>query len=204
MHVHRTGHGAQRDRYLKEERMGKTIYLVWKDPSATKTPDNWKELSAEEFFDFRKSPESEGRYFIRMGDDMHDDSDVIFIEATEEQYRDWRRECAKHCYLDQQAEGVQFVSTEMMVTSDETLGGVIPDEAAVPEEELVRRKMQEALVTAIRELEPGDQELLMTIIKDFVPTLRDLSRERGKPYNTLWNRRERLKEALRKKMKHWK
>ena len=99
---------------------------------------------------------------------------------------------------------MQFVSTEMMVTSDETLGGVIPDEAAVPEEELVRRKMQEALVTAIRELEPGDQELLMTIIKDFVPTLGDLSRERGKPYNTLWNRRERLKEALRKKMKHWK
>ena len=181
-----------------------TIYLVWKDPSAPKTQDNWKELSAEEYFDFRKSPESKGRYFIRMGDDIYDDCDVIFIEATEEQYKEWQHEREKHRYLDQQAEGVQVVSTEMMVSSDETVGSVIPDKAAVPEEELVRKKMQEALVAAICELDPDDQELLMTIIKDFVPTLGDLSRKRGKPYNTLWNRRARLKEELRKKMKHWK
>ena len=94
--------GADREDHEWKERnfkMAKASYWIWKDPSAPKTPDNWEKLSAKAYREFLQSPESEGRYFIRLGDDLHDNSEVIFIEATCEQYKDWRREHDQRKYL---------------------------------------------------------------------------------------------------------
>lgn len=52
--------------------MAKRVYLIWKDPTAPKTDDNWIQLSGKEFQEFCKTESARQRYFIRMGDDVRD------------------------------------------------------------------------------------------------------------------------------------
>lgn len=59
--------------------MAKRVYLIWKDPTAPKTDDNWIQLSGKEFQEFCKTESARHRYFIRMGDDVRDDSLVFLI-----------------------------------------------------------------------------------------------------------------------------
>ena len=82
--------------------MAKTIYCVRKDPLGPKTEDNWIQMDAKAFKEFRKTKEARNRYFIRMGDDCHEGCDTIIIDVDKEQYDEWRREYDRHRYLARQ------------------------------------------------------------------------------------------------------
>lgn len=198
--------GADREDLEWKERnfkMAKASYWIWKDPSAPKIPDNWEKLSAKAYREFLQSPESEGRYFIRLGDDLHDNSEVIFIEATCEQYKDWRREHDQRKYLKRQAAGIELISADLLVTDDETMISEISDEAAMPEEELMRRERQKAFADAVRELNPEDRELLMTCAAGSIPTVRDLSEKRGVPRDTLYKQRKCIRDEILWKLRKY-
>ena len=183
--------------------MAKTSYWIWKDPSAPKTPDNWENLSAKAYREFLQSPESEGRYFIRLGDDLHDNSEVIFIEATCEQYKDWRREHDQRKYLKRQAAGIELISADLLVTDDETMISELSDDTAMPEEEMMRREGQKAFADAVRELDPEDRELLMTFAAGSTPTVQDLSEKRGVSRDALYKRRKNIREEILRKLRKY-
>ena len=62
--------------------MSRKIYLVKKDPTCKKENIEWLQPTGREFFKFLASPESKGRYFIRLRDDVSFECDDIFIEAN--------------------------------------------------------------------------------------------------------------------------
>lgn len=66
-------------------------FFVWQDPY--QQPDNitWIELNGLEFYKLVSSREANGRYFIRLDNDISPEDDVIYIEATKEQYQDWEK-----------------------------------------------------------------------------------------------------------------
>jgi hypothetical protein len=74
-------------------------YYIWKDPNCAGVDIEWLELTGKEFYALLKHPESKTRHFIRLGNDISLEADIIYIEATEEQYRDWRREQNAHNHL---------------------------------------------------------------------------------------------------------
>ena len=87
----------------KDTAMSRKIYLVKKEPLGPQTENNWKQLTGREFHEFITSPEGKGRYFIKMEDDFNEGSDIIFIEASKEQYFEWRKEHDQHKYLNYHA-----------------------------------------------------------------------------------------------------
>ena len=62
------------------------IYLRWKNPDCNGKAIEWEEMSGKAFFAFLNSNSSEGRYFIKLNNDICFDANVVFIEATKAQY----------------------------------------------------------------------------------------------------------------------
>ena len=75
------------------------IYLRWKNPDCNGIAIEWEEMSGKAFFAFLNSNSSEGRYFIKLNNDICFDANVVFIEATKAQYDDWLRDSNRHHYL---------------------------------------------------------------------------------------------------------
>lgn len=87
-------------------------YLIWKQPACSTNHVEWTELSCREFFDLLKSAEGKNRYFVMLNNDICPEADVIFIEATKEQYQDWYADFYRHRYLS------RFSSKHEMVSLD--------------------------------------------------------------------------------------
>ena len=58
-------------------------YYIKKDPSAIGSDIEWTAINGKEFYQLITSPAGKGRYFIDM--------DEFMIEATEAEYKDWRK-----------------------------------------------------------------------------------------------------------------
>ncbi len=95
-------------------------YLVWKDRTCNGKNPEWQEMKGREFFRFLNSDESQGRYFILLDNDICREADVIFIEATEEQYAHWYREYCHHSYLKKDAQQFQHLSLDVFCTDEES------------------------------------------------------------------------------------
>lgn len=59
-------------------------YYIKKNPSAIGSDIEWTAINGKEFYQLITSPAGKGRYFIDM--------DEFMIEATEAEYKDWRKE----------------------------------------------------------------------------------------------------------------
>ena len=79
-------------------------YFVKQDPSVPENFIVWLKMNGQEFYRFITSPEGRGRYFVDMDD--------IVIEASKEQYEDWRREKDHSDYLREQEEGSLTLSPQ--------------------------------------------------------------------------------------------
>lgn len=62
-----------------------------KDPSCRKRDIERIKMSGREFYQFIKSPESQGRYFIDMGD--------VILEASQEDARAYKTEQDRRYYI---------------------------------------------------------------------------------------------------------
>ena len=182
--------------------MSKKIYLVKKEPLGPHTENNWKQLTGREFHEFITSPEGKGRYFIKMEDDFNEGSDIIFIEASKEQYFEWRKEHDQHKYLNYHAKDVEVVSTDLLITAEETMISAIPDESDKPEEYVLRKERLSLLKEVLQKLNSDDLELIMTTIPGHVPTLQMLSEKQSISYDALRKRRSRLKKKILHKIKN--
>ena len=67
-------------------------FFVWKDPSCNGKDIEWLELTGKEFFSMLKQPENRNRKFIRFGNEICADADIIVLEATQQEYIAWRQE----------------------------------------------------------------------------------------------------------------
>ena len=155
--------------------MAKRVYLIWKDPTAPKTDDNWIQLSGKEFQEFCKTESARQRYFIRMGDDVRDGSDIIYIEATKEQHANWRKEYERHRYLVKLENENQLFSMndyeieEMLIEAALESGDNDPETIHISES--ARGRFRD-LFFKLPEL---DRQLLGTLLKETHLTLEKLA-----------------------------
>ena len=106
------------------------IYLRWKNPDCNGIAIEWEEMSGKAFFAFLNSNSSEGRYFIKLNNDICFDANVVFIEATTAQYDDWLRDSNHHHYLKSHEPDQKPDSLDVTISGD---GGteLLPSEKEV-------------------------------------------------------------------------
>ncbi len=137
-------------------------YLIWKNKvSAGKSPE-WLEISGAEFFGLFNSPEGQGRFFIILDNDICTEADVLYIEATEEQYRDWYKENCHHQYLKKFQPKKAVLSLDAAAPEDETssLHDMIADMDIDIEADTVHAAVLNALPAAICGLSEKHREAI--------------------------------------------
>lgn len=67
-------------------------YFVWKDANCKVVNPEWVEMDGRTFYAFTLDPANKDRRFVRLGNEVCEEADVIYIEATYEQYLKWHRE----------------------------------------------------------------------------------------------------------------
>ena len=93
-------------------------YFIWKDPACNGMDIEWVELNGRAFYDLLKKPENGERRFIRLGNDICPNADVIYIEATESQYQDWYTEYCRHKYLRTWGKGRTALSLDALLDEE--------------------------------------------------------------------------------------
>jgi hypothetical protein len=180
--------------------MAKKVYLIWKDPRAPKTEDNWMELNGKEFREFCKTKASRNRYFIRMGDDVHDGSDIIFIEATKEQYDEWRKDYERHRYL------VKLENENQVFSIDDDRSEEMLIEAALqldennPELIHITESARSRFRDLYFQLPELDKELLMTLLPENGLSLEKLAELYDSNEVAMKKRRTRLQHRIRREL----
>ena len=71
-------------------------YFVWKDANCNGVNPEWIEMDGRTFYAFTKDPANKDRRFVRLGNEVCEEADVIFLEATYEQYLDWIKEYSRN------------------------------------------------------------------------------------------------------------
>lgn len=126
-------------------------YFVWKDPACDGVHKSWVELSGKEFYAMMKLPENKRRHFIRMGNDICPDADIIIIEATKQEYADWKRDQNASSYRARQRKGISTLSLDCQVREadadslHETVGDVQVDVERAALSHIAHEQLEHAL-----------------------------------------------------------
>lgn len=141
--------------------MANTIYLVKRDPNCEKDKVEWIHMSKRRFTRFIKSDAGKGRFFIHLTDDIDYECDEIYIEATRDEYLDWKRTYNGHCYL----KGIESETTILSADapadgSEDPLRESFADESIAVEELITNRDTAKRVMQAIKTLTPKERHLL--------------------------------------------
>lgn len=139
-------------------------YFIWKDPACNGMDIEWVELNGRAFYDLLKKPENGERRFIRLGNDICPNADVIYIEATESQYQDWYTEYCRHKYLRTWGKGRTALSLDALLDEEGpcSLHELIADIGAEFEEDVLWQVCKEQLSPAMETLSVARREAILT------------------------------------------
>jgi DNA-directed RNA polymerase specialized sigma subunit len=178
--------------------MSKKFY-IWKDPACAGVDIEWLEVSANKFFSLLKLPENKFRRFIRLGNDISMEADIIYIEATEKQYWEWRREQNAHDHIRRINSAYENVSLDLPAGEKEvsSLGEVIPDPEVDVEGQALAKIFHEAPGRYFGQLSEDEHQFLADLyIKG--KTMVEMAAERGVSQPAITKRHKRLLERLKK------
>lgn len=135
-------------------------YFVWKNPACNGEDVEWVELTGKEFFRLVNQRKNKRRRFIVMGNDICPEADMIYIEATEEQYADWRVEMHRHEYLRKFSVGRTPVSFDALLDGEDahSLYDLVADTNAEFEDDVLWKLCEETLPAALASLTPIRRE----------------------------------------------
>lgn len=155
----------------------------------------WQKINGEEFHRLVSSAAGKGRFFI--------DLDDITIEASEAEYKDWKKEKDHSDYLAEQAEGWQ----ELSIYSDD-IGGyegcdsgeeALADESIDVEQDAIRNTEKEALRLALKLLDAASYQLIYAMyLSEHRKSGCELAVEHGVSHNTIYKRKNKILEFLKK------
>lgn len=171
-------------------RMAKQYYIK-KNPMVTGPDIEWIAINGEEFYQLITSPAGKGRHFIDMEDFM--------IEATKEEYTDWRKEKDHHDYLNEQESTVQVLSFYSdMPTKNGNGEEIIPDRAIGTEDLAIKSIVQKAVTAALDTLDEDSYQLIDSLIlSDCRKSERDLASETGLSQKAVNKRKNKILKNLK-------
>jgi len=141
------------------------IYLVKNTQATAKDMTDWIEMNGFDFYKFIKSPEANGRYFIKLPPLLEDGSDgFITIEANSEKYRKWRSEVRRKRHLREygtEEKNYTVVSYHAMETADGCYGEeLLPDDSINIEAEVEKIVELENLADALTRITAAERWLI--------------------------------------------
>ncbi len=177
-----------------------TKYLVWKDRNCDGNNPEWLEMQGKEFFDFLNSDAGQGRRFILLDNDVCREADIIFIEATVEQYADWYRERCHHLYLKKDAQRFRNLSLDAFCTDEESgsFQELMADVDSEFESEVIRNSLLRLLPHALSILSDSGREVILLKYFEY-PALSDaeIAKRIGVEHMTFSKRKKRALAALK-------
>lgn len=176
-------------------------YYIWKDPGCNGTNPDWIEISGTQFYALGKD-KTQKRYFKRIDDGVEDGADVLIMETTYEEYKDWhkRQESKRRKKKRQEQYKPQFISLDDTVYNTEfTYNDVIPDEDISIEESFVMENESYRLEKIIEELNEKEKlvfDILMEAYNSSVSE-RMVCLKRGMDQGTFIYRKKKLLNKFR-------
>lgn len=138
-------------------------YLVWKDSACNGQNVEWLEMNGRDFFRFLSSAESSGRHFIMLDNNICREADVIFVEATEDQYKAWNTDYCHYCYVNRALPKAGLLSLDISLDDKElsSLHEFIADVNVDVEQAVVKTMLLNMLPYAISTLNGIRKEAIM-------------------------------------------
>lgn len=163
-------------------------YYIKKDPSAIGSDIEWTAINGKEFYQLLTSPAGKGRYFIDM--------DEFMIEATEAEYKDWRKEKDHSDYLQEQESQVQLLP--LCGGEQGSQGDLIPDMSASTEEQAMASILRKALKEALNALDDESYTIIdALILAQDRKSERDLASEFGLSQKAINKRKRKILNHLK-------
>ena len=177
-------------------------YFRWKNADCNGKNIEWEEMTGADFFQFFNSDKRNGRHFIILDNDICKEADVIFIEATKEQYDDWQKEFFHHRYINRYLPKGGILSLDYPV--DEEDGIYLHDLAAdLYAEDVAEQTMQSLLAEyipyALNQLSAICREaIVLKYFKKPNATDAEIAESLGITENAFFKRRKLGLQALKK------
>lgn len=177
-------------------------YYIWKDPNFNGTNPDWIEISGTHFYALGKD-KTQKRYFKRIDDGVEDGADVLIMETTYEEYKDWhkKQESKRRKKKSQEQYKPQFISLDELTPDSEfTYSEVIPD-TSVNVEDAVFADIENAMLQAIiKTLNDDEKEVLMIVKKSIEKNIseRKICEKLGIEQSTFWSRKNKIFKKIKK------
>lgn len=174
-------------------------YYIWKDPACGGVNVVWRELTGREFYVLVRQPENRGRRFIRLGNDVCPEADIIVLEATPEEYTAWKREQNAQDYLSRLRKESLTTSLDLPPQESEldSLYEAVADKQIDVERAALSHLAHETLERVLKSLKPDDARLLVDLyVKE--RSAAEIAREQGVHRSTITRRISTVLEQLKK------
>ena len=203
----RAAHGPRHPCLPEEggkEWMGHRRYFVRKDPLDTGKTKEWIEMDGENFYRFLASDEAKGRRFVRIADNGDDECDVIYMEASDKDFRNWKANDNRRLYYKRlHGRRRKKVSLSEFINENEnealTFEDVIGSDDELPEDTAVRHMLTGELYAAMERLSAEERELLEMYYWESMK-LQEIGRELGTTPQNIYQRLKRINRKLRRSM----
>ena len=144
-------------------------YYIWKDSNCNGINPDWVEISGTQFFKLVQD-KTQKRYFKRIDDGVEDGADVLIMETTYEEYKDWhkKQESKRRKKKRQEQYKPQFISLDELTSDSEfTYSEVIPD-TSVNVEDDVLTNIENAMLREIIASLSDEEKQVLKIVKQAI------------------------------------
>ena len=177
-------------------------YFIWKNPNCKGTIPDWIEISGTQFFALGKG-KPQKRYFKRIDDGVEDGADVLILETTYEEYKDWhkKQESKRRKKKSQERYKPQFISLDELTSDSEfTYSEVIPDTSVNVEDEVLTN-IENAMLREIIASLSDEEKQIVKIVKQAIEkkiSERQICREMGIDREEFRYKREKIFKKIQK------
>ena len=177
-------------------------YFIWKNPECNGINPEWIEITGLQFFSLEKN-KSIKRYFKRIDDGAADGADVLILETTYEEYKEWhkKQESKRRKKKRQEQYKPQVVSLDDLVSDTEfTYNDVVPDTSVNIENDVFADIESSMLQTVINTLNDDEKDVLMIVKKSIEENIseRKACEKFGVDQSTFWSRKYKIFKKIKK------
>lgn len=178
-------------------------YFIWKDCNCNGINPEWVQLTPHEYYEFVKAPTNKHRFFIDFNADCPEETSVLMMEVTAEEYADWDRRRHRFNYRQEMEREYEdsFVSLDQEVPYSEELlfHDVIAGLDISTEEDALHQVELSSLRACLTTLTQAEHELIdvLYLNNPDCKTERSIARELRLPQKTLNNRKKAIFKKLR-------
>ena len=180
-------------------------YFVWKDVNCNGVNPEWIEMDGRTFYEFTKDHANKNRRFVRLGNEVCEEADIIYLEATYEQFLKWHKEDVRNYRIrkDEKENPYKKVSFDDKAGElhDLTFNEVVPDDSVNVEQEVVSKLHYEYVRKIVMDLPLEERHIIEVMY--YGPkqlSARSAATIFGIPQKTLNNKKIKIFEKIKKSL----